>query len=168
MADAIERIERGHRLLEDHADAGATDAIEITLGFAQYLFAVKQDRAARASVRCQKAKRGHHELALARPRLADDGQRVTFGDVQGDAAHSMHSAAGDGEFNLEIANGKKGRRHQRSVGSRASRRPSPMKLSANRVATRNRAGNVSIQVAPWMLRAPSAMSTPQLVIGSWT
>jgi hypothetical protein len=56
----------------------------------------------------------------------------------------------------------------RCLGSRASRRPSPMKLKQNRVTARNVAGKISSQGALSICAAPSAISTPQLVSGSCT
>src|SRR3546814_14446284 len=50
-----------------------------------------------------------------------------------------------------------------SLGSSASRRPSPMKLKAKRVAARKSAGKTSIQGATSITSAPSALSTPQEV-----
>ena len=42
-----------------------------------------------------------------------------------------------------------------------------MKFRANKVVVRNSDGNSSIHEAPWILRAPSEISTPQLVIGNF-
>ncbi len=56
----------------------------------------------------------------------------------------------------------------RSLGSSASRRPSPIKLKQKRVTARNTAGNISSQGADSICLAPSEISTPQLVSGSCT
>ena len=65
----------------------------------------KSGETAGAAVGSQQAERCHHELALARARLADDGERLTLGDIDGDAADGVYRAAGGGEVDLEIADG---------------------------------------------------------------
>ena len=44
-ADAVDRVERGGRVLEDHADAAAADAVERSGGCAEELLAVEADAA---------------------------------------------------------------------------------------------------------------------------
>ena len=45
IADAVERVERGHRLLEDHGDLGAADAIEAGGRKPEDFLALEFDRA---------------------------------------------------------------------------------------------------------------------------
>src|SRR5579862_1195491 len=56
--------------------------------------------------------------------------------------------------------------HQRSFGSSASRRPSPMKLKAKSVAAMNSDGKTSSHGADSIWSAPCEISTPQEVSGS--
>ena len=47
VADPVERIERGHRLLEDHGDLGAADAVQLALAEPEQLRAAIAHRAGR-------------------------------------------------------------------------------------------------------------------------
>ena len=67
IADRIERIERGHRLLKDHGDLGAADAIQLALAESEQIRAAIVGRAGRAAVRGKQPHRRHDGLALARP-----------------------------------------------------------------------------------------------------
>ena len=109
---------------------------------------------------------------LPDPEFADNGHRFAGPDIDIDAPHRFDDAVKGLEPNLEIADRKDRRavpRHrQRSFGSSASRRPSPMKLRAKSVEVRNKEGKISSQLAAGMLFLPWEISTPQLDIGSWT
>ena len=76
VADAVERVERGHRLLEDHGDLGAADRVRAGACQADQLAAL-EDGPSRSRGRCrQQAQQRQHGLALARAGFADDGQRL--------------------------------------------------------------------------------------------
>ena len=47
--DRVQRVERGHRLLEDHADAVAADLAQEAVVAADQLLAVEADAAARGA-----------------------------------------------------------------------------------------------------------------------
>ena len=82
VADPVERIERGHRLLEDHAELAAAIAVELARRQAEDLLAADLHRAGGEAVRGQQAHDGHHGLALARAALADDGERLARRHVE--------------------------------------------------------------------------------------
>ena len=64
-ADRVERIERGHRLLEDHGDLPPTDGVELPLGQAEDVAAAIIDFPGCLAVRGEESHGRHHHLALA-------------------------------------------------------------------------------------------------------
>lgn len=86
-ADRLDRIEGGHRLLEDHADAAAADATHFLWWKRREIPAVKQDLAApnlahRLWQQPHDRQRGH---TLAAARFADDAKRAAPADRKADA-----------------------------------------------------------------------------------
>ena len=84
VADPHHRVERGHRLLEDHRDAVAADRAHLVFVEAEKIGAFEHDGAAddlarRVRHQAHDRKRGH---ALAAAGLADDGQRLAATDVE--------------------------------------------------------------------------------------
>ena len=75
--DRIERIERGHRLLEDHGDLGAAHLVEALERQSDQLLAAIFGRAGDAAIVGQQAHDTHHGLALAGTGFADDRKRFT-------------------------------------------------------------------------------------------
>ena len=111
--------------------------VELVGRQADDLLAAILHRALGPAVRGEKAHHRHHGLALAGSGFADDGDGLAGGDVEVDALHRVEDAVAGAEADVEIADREDGLGHaQRSFGSSASRRPSPMKLRQNRVVTR--------------------------------
>src|SRR5919199_4386464 len=170
-ADRVERVQRGHRLLEDHGELGATNVIALALGELQEVGAAVARFARGRAVRGQEPHHGHGGLALAGARFADERHRLALADIEVDAAHGFDDALPGAESDLQAAEFEDG--HQSgpghcALGSSASRKPSPRKFRQKSVAVRNSDGKISSQGAPWMFLAPSEISTPQLVSGSCT
>src|ERR671936_2178153 len=73
LAASEDRVERGHRLLEDHRDVVATDLTHLVLGQLQYVTAgevdAARDSAAVARQETHDAERSHR---LSAPRFTDD------------------------------------------------------------------------------------------------
>ena len=87
VADGVHRVQRGHRLLEDHRDLVAADALHLALFQACEVAPVEDDLALVGDVagivhQPHHRKRGH---GLAAPRLAHDAERVPGLDLEVDA-----------------------------------------------------------------------------------
>ena len=99
-----QRVERGHRLLEDHRDVVAADALHFAFAELQQIGAFKADCAAddpprRVGDEAQDGQRGH---ALAAPGLPDDAQGLAAAHGIGDAVDRPHDAAGGEKMRLQI------------------------------------------------------------------
>ena len=110
LADPVERVQAGQRVLEDHADALAAHLPHLLGRQVVDALAREADLAARdAARRIDQAdhRRAGHRLAGAG--LADDAQDLASGDVERDAVDRLqHAAAGD-ELDPEVADGEDGR-----------------------------------------------------------
>eukprot|EP01022_Parablepharisma_sp_SALTPOND_P030360 TRINITY_DN760_c2_g5_i1.p1 TRINITY_DN760_c2_g5~~TRINITY_DN760_c2_g5_i1.p1 ORF type:complete len:1316 (-),score=509.04 TRINITY_DN760_c2_g5_i1:3474-7421(-) len=109
LADGKDRVQRGHRLLEDHGDLLATDAAHggvIGLGQVQGLAVAAQELHAAAgdlaAAVFDQAHDGQRRHRLARARLADDGQGLALADVEGQVAHRVHRPFGGGEAHAQV------------------------------------------------------------------
>jgi hypothetical protein len=128
VAYRVQRVERGHRLLEDHADAPAADAAHLALGFSDQVLALEADRSGghRSVHQAQHRQRGDR---LTRAGLANQGELLAGGDREGDvvddrrwrrsarSACRSRAAGGAGAHDLRV--------------SKASRSASPMKVSSS-------------------------------------
>ena len=102
VADRVKRIERGHRLLKDHRDLAAANAVELGLVQLQQVLAAIIDVADGFAVGREKAHRRHHGLALARTGFADDSDGFAGVDMQIYALHRVDGAVQRIEPNVEI------------------------------------------------------------------
>ena len=86
--DRVQRIERGHRLLEHHGDVGTTDLAQFRLRQDQNVPPLEQDATAGmdgAAIEETQDRQGRHRLA--RPGLAHQGHRLAPVDRE---AHAIH------------------------------------------------------------------------------
>src|SRR5262249_4761356 len=114
-----QRVQRGHRLLEDHRNVVAADLLHLGLAELEEVAAIKPDRAADDATRrvgneAQDRERGH---ALAATRLADHAQRLAVAHRIGHAGHGAHHPIGREEVSLqavlcEIGSCRNGRRNR--------------------------------------------------------
>src|SRR5262249_26518659 len=97
---------------------------------------------------------------LARARLAEDRKRLALGQVEVDAVDRLGVTVTSVEDDVEVAHlqqgcardiavfglqlGRRGRRHHRLFGSRASRTASPNMMKPSTVSDRKRAGKKSM------------------------
>ncbi len=88
-ADRIERIERRHGLLKDHRDAAAADRVERHLRRMKKLGAFEGNRALRLGAVRQKPEHGERREAFPRARFADERQRLSAHDIEGQAFHGL-------------------------------------------------------------------------------
>src|SRR5450830_644987 len=121
LFDRVQRIERGHRLLEDDGDVVAADVADGGLRHGQHLAALEYDRAG-GVMRRRIGQQLHHRQR---------GDRLA-GTGLADQRHRRALAEGE----REIANREQcfGRAHRKVFrGSKASRTASPMKISSDSI-----------------------------------
>ena len=94
LADAHQRVQRGHRLLEDHADARAAQGAQRGGRQAQQVGALKVDDAA---LHAQRRRQQAHDRGgadrLAGAALADDAQDLARFDSETDVADGFGAVA---------------------------------------------------------------------------
>jgi hypothetical protein len=137
--DGVERIERGHRLLEDDGDVGAAHVADFALVETQQVAALEQDRA-RGMARGRIGQKFHHRERgdrFARARFADQRDGLAAADVERNAVDRGEFARAVVERHREDADveqrrsGRVHRRHPNVLrGSKASRTASPTKISS--------------------------------------
>ena len=133
VADRIDRVQRGHRLLEDHRDVAPPQLAQLLGGHFQDLLPVEQNLPgqARALDQAQRRERSHR---LAGSRLAD--QRQLLPGVEREA-HPVDHPTG-AEVDAEIAHFEQAHSASPSStlrGSSASRNASPMRISSSSITT---------------------------------
>ena len=147
VADRVDRIERGHRVLEDHRDAVAAERGELLPSRREQVAALELEpfgphpRAAR-----QQAHEGERGHGLAAAGFADDAQRLAAVDMKIDIADGVQNPGRhvdlDGQaLDLEHRSASLRARHAgqlRPSGAVMSRMPSPsmlMAITRTRMAT---------------------------------
>ena len=165
LADREDRVERGHRVLEDHRDPAAAQLAEVVRFHLDEVGALEQDRAAGnvAGGLRQEAEDRERRHALAAAGFADDPDRLVGRQVEGNAIDGMDASGRGGELDAEIADreqrlalvveparrpGRRAGRHRLSLGSRASRRPSPRRLKPSTEMTIATPGKRAVKAAP--------------------
>ena len=104
-ADGVERIEGGHRLLEDHRDPVAANLAQPACRGADHVGAVDLDGAARmrGDRIGQELEDRERRYRLARAALAHQRHGLAPLDVEGDAGDGAHGLDGAREFDPEVA-----------------------------------------------------------------
>src|SRR5712671_5807813 len=153
-ADGQHRIETRHRLLEDHRNVVAADGAHLALGKLQQILSLEAD-GARDPARGlgDEPHQRHRGNRLAAAGFTDNGQRLAFVDVEGDAVDGAVDTLRRTEMGLQILDFEQCHRIRTLFpdlvvlyrplairGSSASRRPSPSRLTASTVTDRNAAG----------------------------
>ena len=83
VADAHHRIERGHRLLEDQADAGAPHLAHLFVGQRQQITSLEDDAPSGNSARrFEQAQDRERRDGFAAARLADEPERLALADLE--------------------------------------------------------------------------------------
>src|SRR5207244_6785387 len=97
--DREERVQRGHRVLEDHGDPAAADAPQLALALPRQILALEQDAAADdAAGPRQKPDDRETCRRLAAPRPPDAAQRLALAQGEADAVHRLDdTSAAEGE-----------------------------------------------------------------------
>jgi len=104
LFDRVHRIERAHRLLEDHGHIVAAHLTHRGFVGLHQVDAVEfhgPRRMARRGIG-QKFQDGQSRHRFAGPGFADDGNRFAPVDIERDLAHGMGHLAGDGEIDGQV------------------------------------------------------------------
>ena len=120
-----DRIERAHRLLKDHADAAAANALELLVGRLEQIDPVQHDAAAgmlRLAPR-QQPRDGQRGNRFARAGFSDDAQGFAGGEVEGYAAHDRETPPVLDEVGGKIADAEERRifSHRRGPAGRGGK-----------------------------------------------
>ena len=154
IADSMDRVERGHGLLEDHGEAITAEPTTRLVGQLGEVDVVEQDVARRDPgdrVREQAHQRQRRD-ALAATRFADQPQRLALVQLKGDVLDGIEHAAIAADADGETLDGEHGRfcgrahhlaRSSLKRGSRRSRSTSPTRLSENTVRMMAAPGNIN-------------------------
>ncbi len=92
-ADGVHRVQRRHRLLEDHADAVAAHLAHLRIGATDEFLAVEADAAGDLGAVGQQAHERHGGDRFAAARFADQAQGFAARQRKADAAHGVGRAA---------------------------------------------------------------------------
>src|SRR5450759_518542 len=165
-ADGVHRVERGHRVLEDHGYLVAANLHQLVVAAAEQLGPAKSDRAPESRGPGQHPEYSQRGHGLPGARLPHDAQDLPRLEPVAHAADGMHHPVIGGEVHGEVLDVQEdvGRsrldhrgvvsvdrtwwhdlpsRQARTrvwVGSNASRSPSPMKLTVSAIRMMNRPG----------------------------
>ena len=148
--DAQHRVQRVHRILEDHGEAPAAQASAAPPPAGRRSSrALEHDRAGGdPSRRVDEAEDGKPGDRFAGAGFADEPQHLAAVEVEGDAVDGGQHALAGPERDDEIADREDGLAHRASLGLSTSRRRSPTRLMATIAMTSAMPGKVEIQYLP--------------------
>ncbi len=142
-ADGDDGVQRREGVLEHDRDVLAADRLEVALGSAEELLAPPADRAVDGRSGGEEAEDGERGDGLPGPGFADDAEHLVLVDVDGEPVDGVEGAVVGGKLDVEVVDREQRRSpfaHRSRVGSKASRRPSPRKLTASTVRRMARPG----------------------------
>ena len=103
VSDPVHRIERRHRILEDHRDLLAANFPHLVLAQLHQVAALVEHLALDPHIGIvDQAQHGHHRDALPRPRLAHDAEHLALVDGERNAVHGANHPVLRAERDLEI------------------------------------------------------------------
>ena len=103
LADLLQRVQAGHRVLHDHGDLLAAHAQPILFGELGHVAALEQDGAAGdGTVGVQHAHEGLGEYGLARTGLAHDGKGLAVVQIQRALADGVQLASAQTKSDLHV------------------------------------------------------------------
>ena len=102
--DRHQRVQRGHRLLEDHRQPGAAQIGHLGFGEAEQIAPLEDDAvgAEFGRRRFQQAHEGERGQRLAAAAFADQAEGFAVAQLEGDAVDRLCAAAGDAEGDPEL------------------------------------------------------------------
>ena len=134
--DAQHRVQRRHRILEDHRDALAAQLAQLRLGQADEFAALEADGAARdAAGLVDEAEHGEPADGLAGAGFSHQPQHLAAIDREADAIDGADEALAGGEGDREVLDVEDRSRHLLSLGFSTSRSRSPTRLMATMATT---------------------------------
>ncbi len=166
LADSHDRVERGHRLLEDHRDREPTQlsaAVRVEL---QEVDTLELDRATHdPCAPRQEPDEGAQRDRLAGARLPDEAERLAASDLERRAVDRPEGAAGERELDLQVPHAE-----QRLAHSGLSRSASPSASSESPSAVITTAIPGIVDSSQRVVRNvwPSPIIRPQSGVGGWT
>ena len=165
-ADALQRIERAHRLLKHHGDAVAADLAHLGFGQAGEIAAGEAQRARDLRALGQQRHQRQRRHRLAGARFADDAETVAR------VERKRHARARHGATRRASAGRWRDRRPRAacqrralSLGSSASRKPSPSRLRPNTLSATATPGNTASRGARYIQFCASASIRPHEACG---
>ena len=115
IADTMDRIHRGHRVLEDHRDLFPAEPLQFPLLQVEQVAApvenLSRQPGARTAREAEDRQRCH---ALAGARFADDAEHLAGLDLEADVVDCSYDTFVCRELNLEVANTEESVGHRRS------------------------------------------------------
>src|ERR1017187_6748347 len=162
-------IERGHGILKNHGNVRAAYVVESRRIEPQQFAAAVADAAAHARMRGQQPQDREQQRRLARAGLAHEPDAFPWSDLEVQLAERREAALRGRIAHAQFANlQQRALAHDRSRGSSASRRPSPMKLKQYTIVASAAAGTSNRCGCACMSEAPSAISEPSDANGTRT
>ena len=123
----VERVEGGHRLLEDEADIVAADIAEPLFAGAHHLLAIVADGAGDGGAVAEERDGRKRRHRFAGARFADERHRLALGEAEGDALHGLGHGSVLAEADPKVADVENRGHWKVFLGSKASLSPSKMK-----------------------------------------
>src|SRR6195256_5172769 len=172
LLEGVERIERGLRLLENDGDVGAAHVAHLRFRQGQQVAALEQNLARRV-IGLRVWQQLHHRQRgdrLAGSRFADQRERLALSDVERHLVDRQDVLVALAERDRQRAHGEGGLAHLSPPrvlrGSKASRMPSPMKISSDSMmATVKKPDRPShgawILAFPWLSISPGGSPKPR-------
>ena len=166
LADAHHRVERGHRLLEDHRDLAAPNLAEPSgEAVARSVPSNRISPPASARGAGQQPDERPERHRLARARLSDDPERLAPADRERRAVDCAQDAARELELDLEAADFEQGVAHS---GRNRSASPSAISERPSAVITIAMPGIVESSQCVVRYVWPSEIIRPQSGVGGCT
>ena len=138
-ADGEHRVERRHRVLEDHRDLAAADPLDRRRGVAvdERLALPAHVAADDPAGQLDHPEQGLGGDALARAGLADEAEGLAPADREADVADGVHGAPPGDEVDLQVVDLEHGRRQPIAAGRGLRRRCRAARSAEARCLTRD-------------------------------
>jgi hypothetical protein len=103
IADPVDRVQRRHRILEDHPDLVAAEILHLRVRHLQQVATLVDHLSFEPSVDAPgEPHQRHRRDALARAGFADDPEHVAAIELEGDSVDGAHEAVFGREMDLEV------------------------------------------------------------------
>ena len=161
-ADAMQRVERGHRLLEDHRDAVAANLAHLGLVEPDEIAPLEAQRAGDMGAFRQQAHQRERGHGLARTGFSHDAERLARAQRERHVAHHSARSLRRGQVDGEIGDLEQHLSAEPAAsGSSASRKPSPIRLRPSTLSATASPGKSASRGATYIQVCASASMRPQ-------